>query len=693
MTALEVDPAVKVIVFASGKKDFIVGADIKMFKELAVAGREGVRSMVKASHPVFDQMASGKPKIAAINGSCLGGGAEFALACHYRIAATSASMGFPEVMLGLLPGFGGTQRLPALIGLQNAMPMLMTGSNKKGSQAKKMKLVDQTCDQGQLMQCAMVVAKQIADGTIKIPKRGEFTGMYGFVENAIRDYSFVRDYVFSTAKKQVMKMTLGNYPAPLKIIDVLKKSVESKGLNKPKGYDIEADGFSDLCITPQSQGLQALFFAQTAAKKNPYKNARPVKQVGVLGAGLMGAGIAEVTITKDIPVVLKDVTAAGLAVGETSILKSMQTKVKRKRMSSFDAERTLSKLIGVHDGMDSWKTHIGKCDMVIEAVFENLALKHKIVEQMESVCKESCIIATNTSSLPVADIAAKAARPENIVGMHYFSPVPKMQLLEIIPHDGTSEDVIAAAVAMGLKQGKLPIVCKDVPGFFVNRCLGPYIDETICLILEMDNMLKMDKAMKAFGFPVGPLTLADEAGVEVAFHLHANLQEDLGVRVGGANRDAMKAILDAGIKGKRFNAGLLSYPSGKKPSGLAAMNPFATKPSPKPNPVVLDALKPFMKPGKVSEEDVQQRIQARFVNETVFCLQDGVIKSASDGDVASIFGIGFPPFTGGPFRYIDSIGTSKYVDQLNRLADQHGPRFAPAPLLVDMAKTNKKFHP
>jgi len=552
--------------------------------------------------------------------------------------------------------------------------------------------VDQTCDGKQLMQCALVVAKQIADGTIKIPKRGNFSGMYGMVETAIKDYGFVRDYVFDQAKNQVMKMTKGNYPAPLKIIDVLKKSVASKGLNKPKGYEIEADGFSDLCITPQSQGLQALFFAQTATKKNPYSNPRPVNQVGVLGAGLMGAGIAEVTITKDIPVVLKDVTPEGLAVGETNILKSMQTKVKRKRISTFDADRTLSKLIGVHDGMDSWPNHMAQCDLVIEAVFENLALKHKIVDQMEAVCRDTCIIATNTSSLPVADIAANAKRPENIVGMHYFSPVPKMQLLEIIPHEGTSEDVIAAAVAVGLKQGKLPIVCKDVPGFFVNRCLGPYIDETICLILEMDNILKMDKAMTAFGFPVGPLTLADEAGVEVAFHLHENLQADLGVRVGGANKAAMQAILDAGIKGKRFNAGLLSYPSSKKPTGLAAMNPFATKPSPKPNPVVLNALKPFMKPSKVSEEDVQQRISARFVNETIYCLQDEVIRSASDGDVAAIFGIGFPPFTGGPFRYVDSIGSTKYVEQMLRLRDQYGDRFAPAPLLVDMAKTNKKFH-
>ena len=207
MTALEADPEVKVIVFASAKKDFIVGADINMFKELASSGKEGVRSMVKQSHPVFDMMASGKPKIAAINGSCLGGGAEFALACHYRIASTTASIGFPEVMLGLLPGFGGTQRLPALIGMQNAMPMLMTGGNKKGPQAKKLKLVDHTCDANQLMQCANIVAKQIADGQLKIPKRGQFKGVYGAVESAIKDYSFVRDYVFNTAKKQVSPPT------------------------------------------------------------------------------------------------------------------------------------------------------------------------------------------------------------------------------------------------------------------------------------------------------------------------------------------------------------------------------------------------------------------------------------------------------------------------------------------------------
>ena len=201
--SLEADASVRAIVFVSAKKDFIVGADINMFKELAAAGRDGVKAMVTSSHPVFDKLASGKPKIAAINGSCLGGGAEFALACHYRIAATQASMGFPEVMLGLLPGFGGTQRLPALVGMQNAMPMLMTGSNKKGAQAKKMSLVDQTCDQKQLMQCAMVVAKQIADGDLKIPKRGNFKGMYGMVENAIKEYGFVRDYVFDQAKQQV----------------------------------------------------------------------------------------------------------------------------------------------------------------------------------------------------------------------------------------------------------------------------------------------------------------------------------------------------------------------------------------------------------------------------------------------------------------------------------------------------------
>jgi len=687
---LEANPDVKAIVFISGKKSgFIAGADIAAFGPVAAEGKQAVKGIASGLQAFLTQMEAGKPKIAAISGSALGGGAEFALACHFRIATSPASIGFPEVQLGLLPGGGGTNRLPNLVGVQNALPMLLQGGNKKASAAKKMGLIDHVCEEGQLDVCAITMAGMIANGELKIPKRGEFKGMYKYIEKAIADYDIARNYVFGQAKTQVMKASGGNYPAPLQILETLKKNIKTKSLGKPQGYDLEADVFADLALTPESEGLQAVFFGSTALKKNPFKGAKKVERVGVLGAGLMGAGIAEVSINKGLVAVLKDLNPKGLAVGETNIINSMTKKVKKKKMTAHKKEEVLARLVGVTDEDPFWQAHFGKVDLVIEAVFENLDLKHRIVKQMEEVCKPDCIIATNTSGIPVRKIAEFAQRPENIVGMHYFSPVTAMPLVEIIPHAGTSEEVTATAVAVALKQGKFPVVVKDVAGFFVNRCLGPYIDESMVLAFEMEDYLQMDSAMKKFGFPVGPITLADEVGVEVAFHLHANLQEELGVRVGGANVAAMNALLAAGIKGKRFGAGMASYP-GKPKGGIAGM--FAAKEKIKMNPVCVEAMKPFMKPGKVTDEEIKDRISARFINEAIYCLQDGVVRNATDGDMACIFGVGFPPFTGGPFRYLDRVGAAKYCDALKKLEDKYGPRFTPAPLLVDMARNNTKFY-
>mmetsp|Transcript_2341 Transcript_2341/g.6231 ORF Transcript_2341/g.6231 Transcript_2341/m.6231 type:complete len:389 (+) Transcript_2341:63-1229(+) len=367
----------------------------------------------------------------------------------------------------------------------------------------------------------------------------------------------------------------------------------------------------------------------------------------------------------------------------------------RKAISAFDKNVVLSNLIPLSDDMPFWKQHFKQMDLVIEAVFEDLSLKHRVIKGMEEVVPERCIIATNTSSLAVKEIAKASKRPENVVGMHYFSPADKMQLVEIIPHEGTSKEVIATAVQVGLKQGKLPVVCKDVPGFFVNRCLAPYIDESMVLAYELENLLDMDKAIKSFGFPIGPMALADEVGVDIAFHLHANLRGDptMGQRMSGANVQAMKVLQEAGIKGKRFGCGFLSYPDKKKGSILSSVTGLISKPKGVTvNPVASEAMKPFLKLTKNTAEDIQQRVSGRFINEAVYCLQDGVIRNAVDGDLAAIFGVGFPPFSGGPFRYIDRIGVAKYTDQLNRLADKYGPRFQPAPLLVDMAKTGKKFH-
>ena len=642
---LENDPSVKVIVFISAKEgDFIAGADVQFVTVLAAKGKDAVKNEgCMPLHDIFGKMERGKPKIAAINGSCLGGGLEFALACHYRIATDEkgTSLGLPEVMLGLLPGGGGTQRLTKLVGVQNALPMLLTGAAKKVKQAKSLGLVDLVCTKVQLEACAMKVAQDIAEGTMKLPKREGAKGLPGMIEKGIADYAFVRDYVFKQARDGVMKQTGGHFPAPMKILDIVQKSIESNSLAKAKGFELEADGFAEVALTPVSDGLKSVFFGQTAMKKNPFKNPRPVKNVTVLGAGLMGAGIAEITVNKGYKTMLKDMNMQALQRGEQQIEANFKRKVSKKSITEFEKNTILSNLVGLTDDMPFWKKHVAGSDLVIEAVFEDLGLKHKIVKSMEEVVGNSCIIATNTSSLPVAAIAKGAKRPENIVGMHYFSPADKMQLVEVIPHAGTAPEVIATAVAVGLKQGKIPIVCKDVPGFYVNRCLGPYIDESMALAFELENLLDLDKAMKAWGFPVGPLTLADEVGIEVSFHVHANLLPDLKERMSGANVAGMEAIKAAGIKGKRFGSGFLNYP-GKKASGIAGLlSSFLPSAKTSVNPTALAAMKPFMKVGpKVSAEEIQTRMSARFINEAVFCLQDGVIRNPVDGDIAAIFGVG-----------------------------------------------------
>ena len=644
---LEADESVKVIVFISAKEgDFIAGADVNMITELAAKGKDAVKQEgVVLLQNFFKKMEQGKPKIAAINGSCLGGGLEFALACHYRIATdqSGTSLGLPEVMLGLLPGGGGTQRLPKLIGVQNALPMLLTGAAKKAKQAKSLGLVDLTCPKDQLEAAALKCAQDLAEGTLKI-KRGPPKGLSGYIEAAIKDYEFVRNYVFSQAKAQVLKQSGGHYPAPLKIVDLVKKSIETKALATAKGYELEADAFADLALTPVSDGLKAVFFGQTALKKNPFSNPLPISNIGVLGAGLMGAGIAEVSVAKGYRVALKDVNLAGLQRGEQQIEANFRKKVSKKSLSEFDKNVLLSNLVGLTDDMPFWTRHFAKSDLVIEAVFEEIGVKHRVIESMEKIVPPHCIIATNTSSLAVGEIAKASKRPENVVGMHYFSPVDKMQLIEVIPHKGTSEAVVATAVQVGLRQGKIPVVCKDVPGFYVNRCLAPYIDESMVLAFELERLLDLDKAMKAMGFPVGPIALADEVGVDVAFHVHANLRADIPARMSGANVAAMAAIKAAGIKGKRFGSGFCTYPSDKKGKGpLAWVAGAVFKSKVQPNPVAMEAMKPFMKPVKVSTEEIQTRMAARFINEAVFCLQDGVIRNQVDGDMAAIFGIGQQP--------------------------------------------------
>lgn len=674
LDTVENDANIKSVVLISAKPGcFIAGADIA---ELRACQTEAeMKHLSSHGQQFMNRIASSKkPFVAAIDGSCMGGGLEVALACHYRLATQSkkTKLALPEVMLGLLPGAGGTQRLPKQVGLQASLDMMLTGKNIQPDKAKKMGLVDQVTDPFALEGAAIAAAQQLASGSLK-PKKKKKS-----LVNKILEDTPLRSVVFNKAGEMVEKKTGGHYPAPKLILEAAQAGLDG-GLSK--GLEVESSNFAKLGMTSEAKALMSIFFGQNELKKNRFgKPAKPVKTMTVVGAGLMGAGIAQVSASKNIRVLLKDRDAAAAARGESYVRNNLETKVKRKRMSIFERDAIMANVVPLSDEDEIWKTHLKSADLAIEAVFEDMDLKHRVIKDLEQYLPEDCVVATNTSALSVAEIAKASKRPENVIGMHYFSPVPSMPLLEIIRHEGTSDSTAARAVDVGLRQGKTCIVVKDVPGFYVNRCLGPYIAETLSLVESGVKPDHLDKLITKWGLPVGPITLADEVGIDVASHVNTTLSAALGVRMVGGDAKLFDTMISKGFLGKKSGKGFYVQPKNKKEKKTI-------------NQEALDIVKTFQKTDlQLSDEDSINRLVSRFVNEAVFCVQDEVIASPTEGDIGAVFGIGFPPFIGGPFRYVDRVGSTKFNDMMLRFADKYGEQFTPAPLLQDMAKTNKKFH-
>lgn len=671
------DQAIKGLIIVSGKKDsFIAGADINMLA--ACNTKEEAVALSRQGQMVFDVIEKlSIPTVAAIHGACLGGGLELALACDHRICSDSdkTSLGLPEVQLGLLPGGGGTQRLPRLVGIQKALDMILTGKQLRAKQALKIGLVqDVVADNILLATAEKLIFTVINSGFCPCAKaRLRNASLFTKItDKFLEGTALGRKIIFQQAKKTVLAKTKGNYPAPLNIIKCVQAGVEQACA---KGYQIEAELFAELVVSKESEQLRHIFFATTEMKKEQGiadVPAKAINQVAVLGGGLMGGGIAFVTASKaNLPVRIKDISAKGINAALKYSYGLLITKVKRRFISHSEMQSQLAKITGTID-----YSGFKRVDLVIEAVFEDLALKQNMVKDIEQHCSPETIFASNTSSLPIAQIAANAQRPENVIGLHYFSPVDKMPLAEIIAHQKTSDQTISTTVAFAKKQGKTAIVVKDTAGFYVNRILAPYMNEAANILLSGQRIEHIDKALVKFGFPVGPMQLLDEVGIDIGAKIGPVLQQELGSRF--TPPSAFNKLISDGRLGKKAKKGLYLYGNKKSNKRVADENVYTLL------NVELSAQ---------TDTDIAVRCVYMMLNEAARCLAEGVIRSPRDGDIGAIFGIGFPPFLGGPFRYMDSLGIQHVVQQLNYYAHNVSINFKPCQALNDMAEKGLKYYP
>ncbi|HZJ53456.1 MAG TPA: fatty acid oxidation complex subunit alpha FadJ [Myxococcaceae bacterium] len=665
------DPAVKAIVFTSAKQDFVVGADVKWLGALRSAAdaerasREGQQG--------FDRLAAfPKPVVAAIHGACLGGGLEWALACRARVAsdAPRTQLGVPEVQLGLLPGAGGTQRLPHLIGAQAALDLILSGRPVRASKARKLGLVDEVVPPSILVEVAVERARALGSGQGSPPPHR--SPRETVTRAALEGNPLGRRLLFAEARKQLLRKSGGHYPAPERALEVVREGLE-KGMEA--GLRAEARAFGELLMTEVSARLRELFFATTALKKDTgvdgAARARPVRKISVLGGGLMGSGIAFVSAERaELPVRIKERDDASVGRALSHVRGLLDQRVRRRRLDRRGLEKVLSRVTATTE-----LSGFHRADVVIEAVFEDLALKRRLLAEVEAATREDSIFASNTSSIPIARLAEGARRPGNVIGMHYFSPVEKMPLLEVITHGGTDPSVVATCVELGKKQGKTVIVVRDGPGFYTSRVLAPYLNEAAHLLVEGADIAAVDHALRAYGIPVGPFQLLDEVGIDVGEKVSHVLHDAFGERM--TPPQTMAALVKEGRLGRKAKKGFYRYDVEGKPvdtSVYASLPGGATR-------------VPF------PEDELRERPVLLFLNEAVRCLEEGVLRSARDGDIGAVFGLGFPPFRGGPFRALDAMGAADVVRRLEHWQGLKGMRFEPAPLLRRMAERGERFHP
>ena len=657
--------SVRAVLVRSGKTgSFIAGADVEEIGQVVSAAEatEAGRAGQLLFHRFWTLQV---PSVAAINGICLGGGTELALACRYRVASDhpSTRIGLPEVQLGILPGWGGTTRLPRLVGLRAALDMILTGRPTRASKALRMGLVDALLPHEQFRERAVEFALAASP-----TRTGRRPG--GLLGRVLDGSAPGRSIVLRTARQRVLKETGGHYPAPLAVLDVSKKGL---GRSLEASFALEAEALGRLLTSAVCRNLIHIFHLRERARKGPWSRggtAREVTRMGVLGAGVMGGGIAQLAAYNGVAARLKDIRHEAVASGLAHARSLFDSAVRRRRLTRLEGDARMALVSG---GLDY--AGFGSVDLVVEAVVERMDVKKAVLAETEAAVPPHAVLTTNTSSLSVDEMAEALDRPGQFAGMHFFNPVHRMPLVEVVRGAATSDDTVETVAAFAAALGKIPVVTGDGPGFLVNRILGPYLNEAGYLLGEGLDGEAIDRIWKRWGMPMGPFRLIDEVGIDVMAHAGAALHQALGDRLEPA--PALAAVAGSDRLGKKGGVGFYRYSDGKS-AGF--------------DPSVYEAIGA---PGTRTKPDatmVTDRLFLTMVNEAARVLEEGVVETAGDVDLGMIMGTGFPPFRGGLMKHADDIGTSTVLESLERLVEAHGTRFAPCELLRKLGRREEPLY-
>jgi 3-hydroxyacyl-CoA dehydrogenase/enoyl-CoA hydratase/3-hydroxybutyryl-CoA epimerase len=665
---VEQDASIAAAVVVSGKPDsFVVGANIGMLKSVKFA-TDAERLALLSAKTMRRLEALKKPVVAAVHGAALGGGFELALACHSIVATddTKTLLGLPEVQLGLCAAGNGMLRAAQRAGLRAAIDLSLSGREITAAEAHRMGLIDDVCSRAILHD----VAKRHAKALIGHLPRARERRMD--VQSLALDHNWIgQGIVLRRARQQARSRKLGHYPAPARIVDVFERFVT-------KGFDaaaqLEAKAFGDLVVSETAHRLIDLFFARKALERDPgvdeRASANETARVAVLGGSAPASEIAYVTVKAGIPVRLREQDDASLGQSLKTVRTLVDERAASGKWTALEADAVFSRLSGTTD-----LSGLTLADVVIEAASDDLALKQAILHDVEALVTPECVYATHTTSMSIAKVAQAARYPERVLGIHYFSPVPNVPLLEVARADKTAPWAVATAVALGKRQGKTVVVVKDSPGFYTTRTAAPLLNEALHLLAEGVGVEAVDAAMVDWGFPIGPLALLDAVGIDYAVQVGQSLQAALGERMTPPGA-AAKLQADE-RKGRSSGKGLYRYDG---PDARRVLDPSV---------YTLLGVSPSK---RVPVEEIQMRCALAMVGEAIRCLGEGVLRSARDGDVAAIFGLGFPAFRGGPFRYVDVLGAAETLRRVQGYADRFGERWRPAPLLVQMARRGERFY-